>query len=457
MIKPDKFPLAAAILGFVVVPAVVIGGGNEGSVAGSSGGGFFEDRVETVTSSHVLIGYEVVPSREPVTKVELWYTKNQGKSWAAAAQVKPDVNPIVFDAPSDGVYGFFLVLHNARASTRMPASGVAAHRWVRVDRSAPQVQVRSIQSDDRFDLNRELHIRWSASDDGLIDRPVSLHYRSEQTKMFVPIASDLPGAGSYRWTVPEEVEGDLEIKVTATDRAGHRGQSLAEGVKVARASAVPGDDATPEAASRADRRGPAGVAGPGQAAAVDTVLGGAPIHDEPDAGGAEALSVAASEAKRLYDLGTWERLRGEHEVAVVRYREALRQYPGFLAARSDLAGLLVLRGALEEAETEFKVVLEADSQHRPALKGLALVQARRREYRSAHQTLQKLLLLEPKDAESWLNFGDVCMFMGDRSAARAAWAKSGELAAEMPRVKERAGSRLEIYGAEGPGGGRRPR
>ena len=211
-----------------------------------------------------------------------------------------------------------------------------------------------------------------------------------------------------------------------------------------------------EADRTAEHGKPRAATGPAQETAVDAVLRGAPIHDEPDAGRVEERSIAARDAKRLYDLATWERLRGEHAVALLRYREALRRYPSFLAARNDLAGLLVLQGELEEAKTEFRLVLDQDSTHRPALKGLALVQARRREYRSAHQTLQKLLLLDPQDAESWLNFGDVCMFMGDRSAARDAWAKARELAAELPGLRERAGGRLEIYGAAGPGGGAGP-
>ena len=125
MFRPDTFRLTVAILALLVVPAVGLGGDDEDSGAASAGGGFFEDRVETVTSARVQIGYEVLPDGDPVTKVELWYTQDRGKAWMAAEQVMPDVNPIVFEAPADGVYGFFLVLHNRWASTPKPVSGVA--------------------------------------------------------------------------------------------------------------------------------------------------------------------------------------------------------------------------------------------------------------------------------------------------------------------------------------------
>ncbi|MFQ5412167.1 MAG: tetratricopeptide repeat protein, partial [Phycisphaerae bacterium] len=169
------------------------------------------------------------------------------------------------------------------------------------------------------------------------------------------------------------------------------------------------------------------------------------IHNEPDAGRDILTAGQAKEAKRLYDLGTWHRLRGERAVAVARYREALAIYPDFTGARNDLAGVLLLQGDVKHAEEEFARLLEHDPRHRPALKGLGLVQARKRKYRSAHETLQKLLLLDPADAEAWLHFGDVCMFMGDRRAAREAWTRIGGLDKAESAIRSRAKKRLAIY------------
>jgi Flp pilus assembly protein TadD len=169
------------------------------------------------------------------------------------------------------------------------------------------------------------------------------------------------------------------------------------------------------------------------------------VHDEPVAGSHPISDEAAFEAKKQYDLGTWHRLRGEDDVALLRYREALQISPEFTAARNDLAALLVLRGQLAEAETEYRRVLTTEAKHRPALKGLALVQAKRGSYRSAHSTLQTLLLIDPNDAETWLHFGDVSMFMGDRPAALEAWTKSRDLESKPTKTKTRAENRLDIY------------
>jgi hypothetical protein len=53
--------------------------------------------------------------------------------------------------------------------------------------------------------------------------------------------------------------------------------------------------------------------------------------------------------------------------------------------------------------------------------------------------------LEPTDAEAWLYFGDVAMFMGDRAGAREAWAKAGGLDGVSEEVRRRASERMKLY------------
>ena len=393
----------------------------------------FKMDVEVISSSRVLIGYKVAADADPVTQVELWYSRDRGQTWHKAPQVDKLQNPITFDAPGDGLYGFYIALRSARASMPPPKSRDMAHRWVRVDRTVPAVQVLSLSPDDRFDLNREIHIRWVAEDDSFSGRPVSLHYRTGETRSFQPIADSLATDGSYRWTVPEDVSGRVEVKVSATDQAENRGHYVADWLRIEDGKVVHVRGAIVKkteggSISQAPFR-----------SAVTT------IHSEPDAGRDRVSDRAAIEAKKQYDIGVRHRLRGEYAVAVARYRDALRYDPELVAARNDLAELLLLQNKVEDAEKEFQRILAANPDHRSALKGLAFGQAKRRQYRSAHNTLQKLLSLEPKDAEVWLNFGDVCLFMGDRSLARDAWMKASNLESASAEIKKRARKRLGIY------------
>jgi tetratricopeptide (TPR) repeat protein len=171
-------------------------------------------------------------------------------------------------------------------------------------------------------------------------------------------------------------------------------------------------------------------------------------HGDPPAAFKPVGREAAQRAEKLYDLGTWHRVRGEHALAMQRFREALKLDPDLLKAQCDLAGLLFLRGEHKAVERHYQHVLSRDPRHLTALKGLALLQARQRSYASARQTLQRLLLVSPEDAEAWLHLGDVTMFTGDRQAAREAWKKAGAIDNASAKVKQRAESRLTIYQGE---------
>ncbi|MFQ5502832.1 MAG: tetratricopeptide repeat protein, partial [Phycisphaerae bacterium] len=381
-----------------------------------------EDEIASSASTAIDIRYAVRPSHDPLRRVDLWITRDCGETWELAPSKITLENPLHYDAPSPGLYGFYLVLHNTHTATPPPTEGTKAHRWVRiVDQRLPEVQILSIRPDKRFDLNREIHIRWRVEDDNCGDRPVAIYYRTEQTRMFKPIADLLPAVGSYRWTLPEGLSGRLAIKVTATDRMDGVGQDSTDRLRIEDDHVSMVGLKVSGQEDRLDEDTPAQRGSNNSQARVPGDLPG--IHSEPDAGRDILSARQAKEAKRLYDLGTWHRLRGEYAVAVARYRKALAIYPDFAGARNDLAGALLLQGDVKEAEEEYARLLKRNPRHLPALKGLGLVQARKRKYRSAHETLQKLLLLDPTDAEVWLHFGDVCMFMGDRRAAREAWTK----------------------------------
>ncbi|MFH1419623.1 MAG: tetratricopeptide repeat protein [Planctomycetota bacterium] len=487
-----------------------------------------EGEVPCISAARLNIGFETAePGR--LTKVELWYTQDQAATWHQQTGTRPEANGIAFDPPADGLYGFYIILHNAGgASAPAPKPGTPPQHWVRVDRAAPLVQLLQLVPDERFDLNRTILLRWATRDDNLPDRPVTLHYRTAQTKRFRLVAESLAANSTYRWTVPEDASGKLEIKITATDLAGNRGQYVADWLRIqggevwdVRAGQAGGGTARPPAAG-GGTKGPRdrGIEGSATTTAAGTelwhrrpacdptgetpVLPGAPapqvssqaaerrFHEMPEVdprgdpgsptresretavlsnrvaagvdvrAASEAASPqpqpsAAEDAKKRYDLGTWYRLRGEHELAVARFREALSLDPNLLQARNDLAGLLYIQGDHKSAEREFEALLEKDPQHRSALKSLAFVQAARCKFDCSEETLQKLLLFEPEDAEAWLHLGDVRMYLGDRWAAREAWAKAGFLKSAEKETADRAKKRLEAFPrdrlpGDGPGG-----
>ena len=446
------------------------------------------ERPVSVAQRQIMIAFQTGPESPRVSGVDLWYTKDEGRTWKQYPDRVPATSPISFSAPDDGLYGFYIILHNsAGASSVPPAPGTKPQQSIRVDQTAPIVQVLEFRPDEHFEINREIHIRWCIKDEDLPDRPVELHFRAEQSKAYQLIADQQAPNSSYRWTVPEGAGGRIEVKITAKDRAGNLGRYVVDWLKVDPASGKavklstrangggtsesPGDPGS--GATQANRRlslqgsaddwslgteqSPAGNL-PLESAGSDHRLGSSPISStrEPGAVGTNVAyrdppaarsaldEKTRQEAERLYQLGSWHRLRGEHDLAIERYQDALKLNSDLLEARNDLAAVLILQNQPDAAEREYMAVLSRDPFQVPALKGLAMLQAMQRNYASAQRTLERLLQTAPGDAEGWLYLGDVQMLAGERRPARESWLKA-EAMEGAADVKQRAEKRLQIY------------
>lgn len=432
---------------------------------------YFEREIPSVASKDIAVSYRAADSGGAVSQVDLWVTRDRGTTWTKYESERPEEglkqtskrrnveeskrqigvgDSIAFHAEGEGLYGFYLVLHNAAgASSPPPTPGTAPQQWVRVDLSAPIAKILSVRAADNFGDQREVTIRWEVLDDNLAERPVTVYARTEQSKMYRPIAELQAAASEFRWGVPRSVAGRVEIKVAATDRAGHSARAVFEDLHVTAPPVV----TVEEQERRNDETTKRRIDEPGESIA-DSEWVGPPVmtgdetfaaHGEPDAGTDRIDPIAAQDAQRQYELATWHRLRGEVDVAIVRYRKALEHDPRLSSARHDLAAMLLLDGSIKEADTLLTQLVKDEPNNQQALKTLALVQSRQRNYRSAAATLQKLLLLAPDDAEVWLSFGDVALFMGDREQARTAWGKVESLESATVEHRRKASKRLELY------------
>jgi hypothetical protein len=403
------------------------------------GPGVQVEGVRFIDSHQVQINFQTAANSAPLKKVTLYVSRDKGATWEqwnGPATIKP---PISYDASDDGLFGFYIVLENdAGMSSPPPRSGIAPQQWVRIDTKPPVVQLLALRADPEFAKNREVRIRWRAEDENLQDRPITLHYRTEESKVFVAIAESQPGTSEYRWTIPEGVHGRVEIKITAQDLAGkiteYKTDRLSVDGAVAQVQAVTltGDANLMTAASE---KSP-------EQSSIKTVQAG---YHEPDADGRPASPQASLEAKKLFEQGTYHRIRGELDLAAIRYEEAVKLDSDYLDAWHDLAGIHLLQGRYAEARKIFSLILNKDPHHRGAMKGLALVQTSEKNYKSARQTLERLLLLTPLDAEAWLYYGDVAMFSGDRIAARDAWSKASTIDKVDSETRRRAQKRLDMY------------
>jgi carbonic anhydrase len=151
--------------------------------------------------------------------------------------------------------------------------------------------------------------------------------------------------------------------------------------------------------------------------------------------------------EELYQQGVRALDAGDYALASEKFRAAGQLDPSMLAARCDLAGVLYLQQKYAESLEIYKSILTADARYANALRGAALCQASLKQYDDARTTLRKLLDLDRRDAQTWLDAGDVSFLAGDTRAARENWEAASRLSSASPEVVKQAKLRLNTYGA----------
>jgi len=402
--------------------------------------------IRYVRSPTVKVNFELWAGRGSLTSIDLWITEDRSVSWKHAEIGATTGPPVVWTASRDGLYGLYLIASNsAGASSPPPTPGTAPQQWVVIDSKPPRITKISATRDRNFELNRRIDIRWAADDDNLIDRPISIYFRPSDDALFIPIAKSLPNDGAYAWTVPNELDGRIVIKIEAADRCGQTGEAVMSSIEMP-ASARPAATLAPAPNARPPHRAAANSAALSDFLDPPAAAVAPPAAPEPDPHAESGNAIARADAKRKR--GDWHRARGEWDLAVERYRESIQLDPASVLARRGLAAALIREKKYEEADAAYAWLLSTDPDDVDALRGRAMVQVAQRRYASAAQTMQRLLHLRPEDAEIWLASGDVAMLTGDRPVARQAWLKVQSIPDVPDELVERSKRRLVIYPAD---------
>ena len=176
--------------------------------------------VRTVNTKLVEIAYNNPPQPLAVGRVEVWGTRDGGRTWRSFGFDSDSRSPILTHVPEEGTYGFNVVFHPIHGQpAETPRRGQAPDMVIRVDLTRPETRLMGVdQSPNR---PNELTIRWQASDAQLADSPISLYYADATTGQWLPIAQNLKNSGAYRWSFPEGLPPQVQIRVDAKDMAGN--------------------------------------------------------------------------------------------------------------------------------------------------------------------------------------------------------------------------------------------
>jgi hypothetical protein len=196
-------------------------------VSGQSGGDEGSGGTLLVASPKFKLQYAVEDAgpNGPAT-VELWITKDGGRTWIRRADDPDRISPVEVDLGGEGTYGLYLVARSASGlGDQPPAPGDSPQSWVEVDTTAPDVQLQPPQVGTGVNSGK-VAIAWRASDLHIPSKAVSIWWRPDQPGAdWQTIADAQENADQYIWTVPPNAPERFHLKVEATDSVGHRGSA----------------------------------------------------------------------------------------------------------------------------------------------------------------------------------------------------------------------------------------
>jgi hypothetical protein len=181
------------------------------------------ERPRMVNSRSFELEYEIESvGPSGIGKVELWATRDGGRSWSPAGVDPDNRNPMPVTVDGEGIYGFRIVVQSGSGlGGQPPAAGDMPDVWIGVDLTNPTGRITAAEVSAAAN---DLMIRWEASDDVLATRPISLAFSNARGGgAWTPIASGLENSGSYQWRLDNRLPDPIYLRLEVRDEAGNVG------------------------------------------------------------------------------------------------------------------------------------------------------------------------------------------------------------------------------------------
>ena len=140
--------------------------------------------------------------------VELWGTRDGGKSWQSFGKDPKGQSPMLVTVPEEGIYGFRMTIQNGPGMAgRPPLPGDVPGIWIGIDLTRPVGRITRAQQGIGRDGDK-LFIAWEASDNReLAARPISLSYSERLGGPWTSMA-DVVGGRRNRCGSRRAVDGE---------------------------------------------------------------------------------------------------------------------------------------------------------------------------------------------------------------------------------------------------------
>ncbi len=155
-----------------------------------------------------------------VAKVELWGTRDGGKTWRRFSEDPDCVSPISVTLNEEGWYGFIVTVQSgAGVGGTPPESGDKAQVWIGVDRTPPYGRFLEV----KYEAGK-LIAKYEIEEVWLAERPIRFYYAIQQGGPWTPIGTEnLDATGTFIWTLDPATPARFYLRMEMRDRAGNIG------------------------------------------------------------------------------------------------------------------------------------------------------------------------------------------------------------------------------------------
>ena len=176
-----------------------------------------------VNSHTVDIDYEAPAAPRGPREIAVWLTRDGGQTWKRHRLDEDCKSPVRVTFDSDGLYGLWIVMTDADGKRAPePVAGDEPGVWIGVDTVSPRARLLTADA-QMVRGQRELAVRWEASDARLALAPVTLSYRRSPDEPWAIWGSQLLNTGSHTFTLTANAPETVQLRLEVLDEAGNLG------------------------------------------------------------------------------------------------------------------------------------------------------------------------------------------------------------------------------------------
>lgn len=200
---------------------------------------FSQDFSKVVIKNERTIEIDYLKEKgEKFSKVQLYYSIDDGESWKLYGEDADLTPPFSFIAPKDGFYGFKIVTFDSNGNhVALPDNNTAVEVPYFFDTVSPKITLKSPSLGEVWKVGETVNIHWHATDDkqDLPKDPISVSYSIDKGHTWEILFKKHPNTGELekQWVLTDQlISAELLIKLCVVDNAKNYSEVISDPIQV---------------------------------------------------------------------------------------------------------------------------------------------------------------------------------------------------------------------------------